>query len=517
MNTTATNVHADFVNISAISPVSVCNGAFKYQNYVMEFEFEAPFKYQGGHLLVDIVKSGAGGVELGVNFAGGGTAYTSDPNSQEWRDNPNNFVGRFRAMTGNTGVSSTASPQFPEITFTYTPCVHHKIAASTSAGGSVSPSGTLAIEEGDDQTYIFTPNVGYRIDRILVDGENNETAVSEGKYTFTNVQVAHTIKAEFVRKTYDISRTVDGGSGAITSDDEIPVKHGDSARVVFTPSEGFRVAQVLVDGESNEMAVSNGFYTFKNVTAPHSISVLFVLKTYGITPSVNGGNGAISPDTTVTVYHGSDQRFELLPNVGFKVARVLIDSINHETAVANGYYTFERVADHHFIEAFFEPIVFTCTASVTNDGAIYPSGETQVIYGENQVYSVASKPGSRIVQLLVDGVEKPDAIGERFYVHIFENVTANHSIEVVFSLSTAVQANAGKEALVVYPNPVSGELRIETDKTISQIVVLDLNGKALLQQNGNSNTIDLHAIPSGSYIVRVHTETAVVPVKIVKQ
>lgn len=73
-----------------------------------------------------------------------------------------------------------------------------KIDSTASTGGSISPSGRATVAQGSNVTYTITPNSGYQIDRVLVDGYS-VGAVSS--YTFNNVTTAHTIKAVF-KKTY---------------------------------------------------------------------------------------------------------------------------------------------------------------------------------------------------------------------------------------------------------------------------------------------------------------------------
>jgi hypothetical protein len=73
------------------------------------------------------------------------------------------------------------------------------------------------------------------------------------------------------------------------------------------------------------------------------------------------------------------------------------------------------------------------------------------------------------------------------------------------------------DKLIVYPNPVNDVLHIQTKQTIKKIEVLNLNGKVLLQQYGDNKTMNMQSIPQGNYIVRIFTETTIVPVKILKQ
>jgi hypothetical protein len=71
------------------------------------------------------------------------------------------------------------------------------ILASAGAGGSINPSGSVSVNYGDNQTFIITANTDYCILDVAVDG-SSVGAVSS--YTFTNVQVAHTISATFEPK-----------------------------------------------------------------------------------------------------------------------------------------------------------------------------------------------------------------------------------------------------------------------------------------------------------------------------
>ena len=74
------------------------------------------------------------------------------------------------------------------------------IKATAGPNGSINPSGDVIVTYGDDQTFNFYPNTGYRIADVLVDG------ISVGKpnsYTFFNVTTNHTIHVEFeVDSTY---------------------------------------------------------------------------------------------------------------------------------------------------------------------------------------------------------------------------------------------------------------------------------------------------------------------------
>ncbi len=73
----------------------------------------------------------------------------------------------------------------------------YSIAASvTGTGGSIAPAGTTTAYEGDDVAYTITPDPGYAVADVLVDGSSVGPVAT---YTFTNVTDGHTIAASFVQ------------------------------------------------------------------------------------------------------------------------------------------------------------------------------------------------------------------------------------------------------------------------------------------------------------------------------
>jgi hypothetical protein len=73
--------------------------------------------------------------------------------------------------------------------------VFYAITASAGEGGTITPSGEVEVAQGDDQTFTITPDDGYSISEIMVDGQIVDA--HDGSYTFSNVQSDHTISAAF--------------------------------------------------------------------------------------------------------------------------------------------------------------------------------------------------------------------------------------------------------------------------------------------------------------------------------
>jgi predicted Holliday junction resolvase-like endonuclease len=98
----------------------------------------------------------------------------------------------------NVQVNHTISATFELLQFS--------IDASAGLNGTIDPDGEVMVTIGNDQTFNITPDVGYEVEDVLVDG------VSQGAittYTFFNVQDPHTISATF--KLLPTEQIINGG------------------------------------------------------------------------------------------------------------------------------------------------------------------------------------------------------------------------------------------------------------------------------------------------------------------
>ena len=73
---------------------------------------------------------------------------------------------------------------------------YHTIRAISGLNGSVSPSGWTSVRHGWDQTFTITPDKGYAVAKVLVDGKSVGSVKS---YTFKNVTKDHTIEVVFMK------------------------------------------------------------------------------------------------------------------------------------------------------------------------------------------------------------------------------------------------------------------------------------------------------------------------------
>ena len=140
---------------------------------------------------------------------------TLNPNDGklEWLDDKGNALPDDTRVKANTTYKWRFTPTDTNYT-TLTgeiELLHHKsngggssgyscytIEATAGAGGSISPSGSVSVREGGDQTFTITPDKGYTVSNVKIDGKSIGAVKS---YTFENVSRTHTIEVIFVKGT----------------------------------------------------------------------------------------------------------------------------------------------------------------------------------------------------------------------------------------------------------------------------------------------------------------------------
>ena len=73
---------------------------------------------------------------------------------------------------------------------------YYTIKATVGVNGSISPSGNVSVREGRDQTFAITPDKGYAVANVKIDGKSIGAVKS---YTFENVKKSHTIEVIFMK------------------------------------------------------------------------------------------------------------------------------------------------------------------------------------------------------------------------------------------------------------------------------------------------------------------------------
>lgn len=295
----------------------------------------------------------------------------------------------------------------------------YNVTATAGVGGTITASATF--DCGETPTYVITPDEGYFVENVDVDG------VAQGaidSYTFAALNADHTIDATFAKYTYHVNAYANAGVTMTPAVADTIVEYGAELTYTITVDDCYDIADVTVDGESVGAVTT---YTFSNITENHVIVVDGAIKTYTITATATEG-GVIAPAGETTVDCGGSQFYSITPAVGYVISDVTVDG---SSVGAVSSYSFTNVTADATIDVVFTAIAdstYTITATATGNGTITPAGATTVNYGASQTYTMEADEFYTIAEVLVDGVN----VGA-VATYTFANVTADHTIEVIFT------------------------------------------------------------------------------------
>lgn len=176
-------------------------------------------------------------------------------------------------------VDPTPDPT-PSVT-TYT------LSVSASGSGYASYSGTsirnttstFTLDEGTSAIISFSPDDGYRIASVRVNGSSVSTSSSVTMTMNSNTTVA-VVFEEIPVVTYTLSVRAKGNGEALYSGSSVrngsrnfTVNEGSSPRITFSPDLGNRTKAVKLNG--SEVSFSDNRYTISNVSGDNALEVEF--------------------------------------------------------------------------------------------------------------------------------------------------------------------------------------------------------------------------------------------------
>lgn len=148
----------------------------------------------------------------------------------------------------------------------------YTVTVNQPNNGVIAP-GTMTVAYGATPTFVVTPNTGYNVTAITVNGSNviSSAVNTNGVYTYTMAPVTAdaTVSATMTQRTFTINATA-GAHGTINGPST--VNYGANATYTITPAAGYVVDNVTVDGMTAGAVTS---YTFTNVVANHTINATF--------------------------------------------------------------------------------------------------------------------------------------------------------------------------------------------------------------------------------------------------
>ena len=180
------------------------------------------------------------------------------------------------------------------------------ITATAGANGTITPSGSVTVKSGADQTFAIQPNSGYTVSKVLVDGADVGAVTS---YTFQNVTANHTIEAVFAKaEEKPTNPFVDVAESAYYYDPVLwAVANGitkGTDTTHFSPNAGCTRGQVVTFlwRAAGRPAPSGSVQQFSDVPKTNSYAYCYDAILWAVENGITKGTDAthFSPNATVT-------------------------------------------------------------------------------------------------------------------------------------------------------------------------------------------------------------------------
>lgn len=188
------------------------------------------------------------------------------------------------------------------------------------------------------------------------------------------------------------------------------------------------------------------------------------------------------------------------PNNHFEYAVVAYYSSDDCTS---GYATAQDNPDMHFIEVN-KTIIPQHLGFFIHENHVILQWEAATMAERFKIYRDGELIGHASGTDFVD-YEANDQHSYRYTVTGVNNfVESNPSNEVFVDWTTALEENSDQHATIIYPNPTSGIVFIESHG-LQGVTVFNLTGQTVMQQNASNGqaSLDMTLLPEGTYFVKL--------------
>ena len=205
------------------------------------------------------------------------------------------------------------------------------ITSVPGGNGTITPS-KIGVIEGSKVKITFTPNTGYMIDKVLVNGIEKTATGNEIEIT---VDEEKTVEVSYKKIPFTI--TVEEVTGAtVNPDGTVTVGYGDNKDFTITANTGYKLVKVLVNDV--EKALDGNTLKLKNITSNMKIKVVVEKIEYKV---IEGA------EQTYTITEDTEARFRIdadysLFNNKVYVDNVLVDSSNYTSKSGSTIITLKK-------------------------------------------------------------------------------------------------------------------------------------------------------------------------------
>lgn len=262
--------------------------------------------------------------------------------------------------------------------------VEHKVdvSAPVVTGGSIklnsSSSEMITVDAGTDVDVTITPDTGYQVKSVLVNGVSQSVSNKNGfVLSLTDVSNDSHIEVVFV-KVYTVSVNISGnGTVNMTPSGEagsVTVETGTNVELDAIPSTGHHVSEVEINGTAQSdvtNANDSGYTKILTANEAYTVKVTFAPNVYSITYNATA-NGSLNIVNSNVKYLESTKVY-IIPDPGYTVKTATVNGVDVTSAIIKDntgiYFNINDIAENKTVVVTFKQTA----AGSLDDVAIDPS------------------------------------------------------------------------------------------------------------------------------------------------
>lgn len=348
-----------------------------------------------------------------------------------------------------------------------------------------------AYKAGGIVTFTVVPEIGYRVVKVAVNGE--EVTLTEGRYSYqlkadaTSADI--TVETEeiiIVPETKAENATVNGLSASY--------KPGETVQFTVTAAVGYRVVSVTANGEL--LTAEGGKYSYALAEGAETLDIVIVTEEIIIVPETKAENATVGGISQQGYKIGETVEFTVTAESGYSVVKVTVNG--EEVTATAGKYSFPVSENTSQIAIVVETAEILIVPQVQAQNAAVNGLKESYKIGETLAFTVSVDDGYKLVGVMVNGsTVAADGAGNYSY-----EITADVSaINIVVTTQTVASAgivpqisaeNASVEGIESDRAYASGET---VEFTVSpsrgyRVVKVTLNGEEIVAgESGYSYTV----------------------------
>ena len=282
----------------------------------------------------------------------------------------------------------------------------HTLSISSTGNGVVSYSNndvrsgtkTFKVMDGSSATIAISADVDNRLKRVVLNGQDVTSDISDGQLTLSNITGNNALEVEFEPiPTYELNITASGngslyygGKTIRNQSREFIVKEGSVVTITVTPDNGYRVGNIMINGEDMTAQLA-GSQLSVTVTTETNVEVSFeAIPVVTFTQTVKAtGNGTVSYNGTdirntsreISIAEGTYATFVFTPDAGNMVKSVILNGEDITSSITNNQYTISKVSGSNVLEVEFIEVVSDLAFDGVNYRVVSQDEQTVMMIG----------------------------------------------------------------------------------------------------------------------------------------